>query len=179
MTKSNQALREIMSMGRVEQKYIIINTPSIGFLDKDIRLLADVWITMLRKGLALVHFLKRQPYAKQGRGKLITEKKGLIDFDDIKHGTRLRDIYNKLTKEKRQRIAGEEGQGFIPREKHEEKLEEVRKEVRKETRNELLADTYYTLKEDERTSVRQGTLGDAVGLTQQQVGNIVRKGRDA
>jgi len=37
MTVMNRALREIMSIGRVAEKYVIINTPDKGFIDKDIR----------------------------------------------------------------------------------------------------------------------------------------------
>ncbi len=63
MTTVNKELRKILSIGRVEQKYLIINTPDINFLDKDIVKLCDVWILMLRKGVGLVHFLEQNPYA--------------------------------------------------------------------------------------------------------------------
>lgn len=183
MTKTNQALREIMSIGRVEEKYVIINTPDVGFLDKDIRKLADVWMTMLRKGLGLVHYLKRQPYARGGSGKLLTEKKGLIEFNDIQTGTQLRSVYNKLTREKKKHIRGDKGEGFVQQADHEEALEKARKETRQETRNEIITDVYTRLSdlEDEDWTrmkrgggVSQAMIGEAVGLTQQQIGNIVR-----
>lgn len=173
MSKSNKALREIMSMGRVEEKYVIINTPSIGFLDVHIRLLADVWITMVRKGLGLVHFLKRQPYAGGASGKLLTEKNGLIEFKDIQRGTRLREVYNQLTEEKRKHISGEEGGTFIPMSEHNEKLQKAREEARRTLRNEIIVD-FYNHPEHQDMGVSQRTVGESVGLTQQQVGNIIR-----
>jgi len=183
MTKVNKALREIVSIGRVEQKYVIINTPDIGFIDKDIRKMADVWMTMLRKGLGLIHYLKRNPYARGGNGAILREKNGLIEFNDVQRGTRLRNVYNKLTQEKRKHIGGDEGDGFIPKSKHEKKLQKAREQTRKETRNQLIQDIYRSLSDfddDDYTRMRrangvsQAMLGEAVGLTQQQVGNIVR-----
>jgi hypothetical protein len=181
MTKTNHALREIMSIGRVEEKYVIINTPDIHFLDKDIRKLADVWITMLTKGVGLIHYLKRNPYASGGQ--TLTEENGLIQFDDIQRGTRLRNVYDRATKEKKMHIDGEKGDGFIPQSEHEEIVEKAREQARQDTRNEIIQDIYRTLSdfdEDDITRIKrakgvsQSMIGEAVGLTQQQVGNIVR-----
>lgn len=173
MTLTNRALREIMSIGRVEEKYTVVNTPDIGFIDKDIRKLADVWITMLAKGVGLIHFLKRQPYANQGNGKLLTEKQGVIEFKDIQKDTRLRDVYNRLTREKRKHIDGEEGDGFIPKSEHEKELQQAREEARRETRDEILNDIYNHPEHKNSSDVTQRSLGEAIGLSQQQVGRIV------
>lgn len=174
MTKSNRALREIVSMGRVEEKYVVVNTPSIGFIDKDIRLLADVWILMLAKGIGLIHYFERQPYAQQGSGKLLTPKKGLIHFKDIQTGTPLRNVYNKLTREKKDRIRGSEGEGFITISEHKEELEKAREQARREQRNE---DIYSFYSHPEHEEVSQRTIGEAIGLSQQQVANVVREMR--
>jgi len=179
MTKTNKALREIMSIGRVEQKYVIINTPDIGFLDKDIRQLSDVWMTMLTKGYGLVHYLKRQPYA----GKLLTEARGTIQFRDIQSGTDLRNVYNWLTKEKKKHISGEEGSNLIPEAEHEKKLEQAVKQAEKEKRNEVIRQVHeglsgfdaddYTRMKRAGGAIPQSMLGEAIGLSQPQVGNIV------
>lgn len=182
MTKTNQALREIMSIGRVEEKYLIINTPSIGFIDKDIVELADVWICMIAKGVGVVFYLKRNPFSSGDQ--TLTEENGTIKFNDIQKGTRLREVYNRATKEKKKHIDGEEGDGFIPESEHQEILKKTREEVRKETRNEIISDIYNRLSgfDDDDISrikrakgVSQSMIGEAVGLTQQQVGNIVRE----
>lgn len=169
MSKTNRALREIMSMGRVEEKYVVVNTPSIGFIDKDIRKLADVWMTMVRKGAGLVHFLKRQPYA-QGGSDLLTVKKGMIEFEDVKKGTRLRDVYNQLTREKKKHIRGDSGNGFVDENEHREKLQQERQQARREARNELIREIYS----HEDIEATQAAIGDAAGLTQSQVGKIAR-----
>jgi len=182
MTKTNQALREIMSIGRVEEKYVIINTPSIGFIDKDIVELADVWICMVGKGAGVIFYLKRNPFSSGDQ--TLTEENGTIKFNDIQRGTRLREVYNRATREKKKHIDGEEGDGFIPESEHQEEIQKIKKEVRNETRNEILTDIYKRLSDldDDDWSrmkkgggVSQSMLGEAVGLTQQQIGNIVNQ----
>lgn len=171
MTKTNKALRQVMSMARVEEKYLVVNVPIKGFIDKDILKLADVWIAMERRGRGLIHHLKWEPYSET----LHTEKKQRMEFEDIPTGTPLRDVYNKLTREKRRHIAGEDGQTFVPQEEHQEELRKVKEEVRKEVRNDVLADVYHHPEHQASNDISQRTLGEAVDLTQQQVGNIVRK----
>lgn len=170
MSKVNQALREILSMGRVEEKYVVINAPAIGFLDKDVRLLADVWITMLQKGIGLVHFLERQPYAREGQGKLLTKKKGMIQFKDIQRGTPLRRLYNQLTEEKKRHIRGEEGGGFVRRDEHEEALTKREDAVERETRNRLIVSTMNSPDID----ATQAAVADAFGVSQSMVSQLLK-----
>lgn len=182
-TKTNKALREIMSMGRVEEKYVIMNTPDVGQLDGDIRKLADVWMTMLTKGVGLVHWIKRQPYARGGSGKILNEKEEIVHFKDIQKGSPLREVYNELTAEKKQHIQGEKDNGFVPITEHREKLQKAKEQTRKETRNEIIRKVYSGLtgfddkdytRMKRADGVSQSMIGDALGLTQQQIGNIVR-----
>lgn len=174
-SKSSQALREIVSMGRIEEKYVVINTPAIGLMDKDLRMLADVWIMMLAKGIGLIHYFERQPYGAGGKGKLLTPKKGIIQFNDIQTGTPLRKLYNDLTREKKKRIRGEEGEAFITMSEHQEELEKAKEEARREQRNEDIYSFYNHPRHDESGDVTQGTIGEAVGLTQQRVGTILQE----
>lgn len=180
MTITNKALREIVSMARVQQKYLVVNAPIKGFIDKDILKLADVWIAMERRGRGLVHHLKWEPY----RERLLTEKKQRIELSDIPTGTQLRDVYNQLTREKRAHIDGEEGTKFITKSEHEEALERREKDVRQATRNETIRDIHERLNanfdmDDDLTRLKrtkgisQSMIGEALGLSQQQVGNIL------
>lgn len=164
MTKTNRALREIMSMGRVEQKYVVCNVPIKGFVDTDILKLCDVWISMTRRGRGLVHHLKWDPYLEQ----LLTEKKQWLEFEDIERGTDLREVYNKLSREKRDRIQGEEGKKFVPQEEHEEELQRQRKQARKEQRNEDIRGIY----EHPDVDVTQEAVGEAIGVSQKTVSNV-------
>lgn len=167
-TITNRALREIMSMGRVEQKYVVVNAPIRTFIDTDIRKLTDVWISMTRRGRGLVHYLKWEPYMKQ----LLTEQKQWLEFEDIETGTQLRDVYNKLTKEKEARMDdSEDADKFIRKQEHEEALEKARKDARKEKRNEIVKGVYG----HPAVGVTQAELGEAVGVSQRTVSNIVNE----
>lgn len=179
MTTTNKELRKILSIGRVEQKYLIINTPDISFLDKDIIKLCDVWILMLRKGIGLVHFLERNPYAS-GNG-IMRPQKGIIEFADVATGTQLRDVYNHLTKQKKGHIRGDEGESFIRQSKHKEELQTAREEARIEMRNELITDIDNGLgdmnnddiaKVERYNGVTQTQIAEAVGLSQQQISKL-------
>lgn len=167
MTKVNQAMREIMSMGRVEQKYVVINAPIKSFIDKDILKLCDVWISMVRKGLGLVHHLKWEPYSE----KLLTPRKQWIEFDDIERGTELRATYNYLTDEKRKAMNGESSNSFIPESEHQDKLKKVKRDVKQRTRDELMHDLYNHPEID----VSQTKIGEAAGVTQQTVSNAIER----
>lgn len=168
MTKTNKILREIMSMGRVEQKYVIINTPIKGFIDSDLQKLADVWISMTRRGRGLVHHLRWHAYAE----KLLTPKKQWIEFTDVPKDTRLREVYNQLTAEKRDRIEGEVGESFITQSEHKEILKRRVSDAEKDVRNDILW-SVWNRADVKSTEVTQSDVADAVGLSQPQVSNIV------
>jgi predicted XRE-type DNA-binding protein len=168
MSKTNQALREVMSMGRVEEKYVVVNAPVKSFIDTDILKLADVWISMVRKGMGLVHLLDWEPYSEQ----LLTPAQQWLEVTDIPTGTDLRNVYNSLTREKRKRIKGEEGEGFIPRDEHREKLERIEKEAKKEKRDNLVR-AILRHPEIKENGVSQRMIGEAVGVSQTTVSNIL------
>lgn len=168
MSNTNRALREIMSMGRVEKKYVIVNTPIKSFIDTDIRKLADVWISMTRKGRGLVHFLEWEPYSEQ----LLTPTKQWLEFEDIERGTELRDIYNELTAEKREKMDGG-GNEYIQLAEHEEELEKARKSGRKERRDEIVRGL-FDHPEIQDFDISQRMVAEAIGVSQKTVSNILR-----
>jgi hypothetical protein len=170
MSKVNQALREIMSMGRVEEKYVVVNTPSKKFIDKDILRLADVWISMYRKGAGLVHYLQNEPYSE----KLLTPKMQTIEFDDVPSDHSVRDIYRELTREKRKRIRGDEGDGFIERSEHKKILEREVRQAEEKRRNDLIR-AFATHPEVQQAGVSQRVIGECADLSQQQVSKILRE----
>lgn len=179
-SNTNKELRKILSIGRVEQKYLIINTPDMDFLDKEIVRMCDVWILMLRKGVGLVHFLERNPYA-HGDG-VLRPKKGIIQFEDIETGTRLRDVYNHLTRQKKGHIRGDEGEPFVSQSEHKEAVQNARETARTEMRNQLIQDVWDHLgsmtdediqKVQRWDGITQTQLAEAVGLSQQQISKLV------
>lgn len=165
MTNVNKAMREIVSMGRVEQKYLIFNAPTKRFVDKDLLRLCDVWITMVRRGLGLVHHLRWEPYSES----LLTPRKQWIEFDDIPTGTPLRETYNYLTREKKSAMDGDATNQFITKSEHQEKLERAKKEIKREKRDDMLRKLW----EDPRVQTGQKPLAHAAGISQGQVSNIV------
>lgn len=167
MSKTNKALREIMSMGRVEEKYVVINTPAIDFIDKDIQKLADVWISLTRKGAGLVHFLEREPYS----GQLLRPKKQRIEFKDIPGDHELRSVYQQLTRNKRARIRGDEGTDYIERSEHQSELEQARKEARRETRDEIIQGIWEH-PEVQDAGIPQRVIAEAIGVSQQHISNV-------
>jgi len=169
MSNVNKALREIMSIGRVEQKYVVINTPLKKFIDSDILKLADVWIAMVRKGLGLVHLLEWEPYSEQ----LLTPAKQWIEFEDVPKNTQLRDVYNELTREKRKHMKGEGGDGFIPLAEHEEKLQKAKEGARTDMRDEIVRGLFRH-PEIQETAVSQRMVGEAIGVSQGTVSNILQ-----
>lgn len=168
MTNTNKALREIMSMGRVEEKYVVVNTPTKGFIDKDILKLADVWVSMTRRGRGLVHFFDWEKYSET----LLTPKKQWIELEDIPSKSSVRNVYNSLTREKRRQIRGEEGSAYITKSEHKEKLEKrIKKELRNK-RNDIIWNI-FNHPEIQKTALSQRMIAEAVDLEQATISRIL------
>jgi len=175
MSNTNKALREIMSMGRVEQKYVVINAPAKSFIDKDILRLADVWITMTRRGQGLVHFLEHEPYS----GNLLTRQVQWLEVEDIPKGTQLRGVYNKLDREKRKQMgSGEDSDAFISVDEHREEIRKAEKEAFREGRNKVIRGV-MNHPEIQQFPISQRMVGEAADISQGAVTNILSNGSDS
>jgi predicted XRE-type DNA-binding protein len=167
ITNVNKALREIMSMGRVEEKYVIINTPLKRFIDTDLQKLADVWISMTARGQGLVHFFKWHPYEE----KLMTPKQQYLNFEDIPGNHRLRSVYRYLTREKRRKMNdSDEGEGFIEVSEHNDIVEQEVKQARRETRDDIIA---RIATHPKFADVSQADIGEVAGVSQSKVSNVL------
>lgn len=163
-SKSNRALRKIVSMGRIEEKYVFFNMPNIHFIDRDLKSLGTVWISVEALGRARVHRLGYNKYRAEER----TPLKHRITWSDIKD-RRLRNIYNELTEEKRRHMAGEEGgMNLISADEAEKIAEKRAKEQLMEQRNEWIK------KLCEQDDLTQGDIAEVVGVTRQRVSQIKR-----
>lgn len=169
MTTTNKALREIMSMGRVEQKYVVVNTPIKEFIDRDIRRLADCWISMTRRGRALVHQFKWIPYGAI----LTTPKRQWLNVNDIPSDEPLKDVYHYLTREKNRRIEGGEGGAFVPQAEHQEALEKAREVARREERDDLIRALWSN--EEIRDNLTQRLLAEPLPITPRRVSQIINE----
>lgn len=164
-TQVNKAMRELVSMGRIEEKYLILNLPSSGALDRDLKALCDWWWLVQQIGLAKGHFLAWNPYKEQPR----TPKKRDLEWSDIEEGTQLRDVYNYLTKLKRKHLRGEneESSQRLTASEVQSKIEKVQEKTKSETRNQLLTEIYSS------SELTQQELANAVGLSRSRLADIV------
>jgi hypothetical protein len=161
----NRAMRELVSMGRIREKYLVLNLPSTGALDRDLKALCDFWYMVQRKGRALGHHLRWNPYSDEPR----TPKTEYWEWSDIPQDSDLRDVYDYLTDEKLAHLRGDrdESSQRIPAGEVQDKIEQAIDKAETETRNELLRDFYDTL------DVTQGDLAKSVGLSRSRVADIL------
>lgn len=164
-TSVNKAMRELISMGRVLNKTLLLNLPSSGELDRDLKALCDWWFLVKQKGIAQGHFLAWNPYSEEPR----TPKKKELEWSDIDEGTHLRNVYDYLHKKKMQHLRGdsEESSQRLKPSEVQEKIEKVKKNVRNETRNDVLTQLYRN------TDLTQQDVADAIGLSRGRIANIV------
>lgn len=172
-SSTNRAIQKIVNTGRVEQKYVVMNLPYLEGIDLNLRRMATCWIMMKRRGLGLVHHLKREPYSAT----LLKPKRQWLEVEDIPADHPLRDVYNYLTREKRKHIQGERGEDFIPKSEHEKALRKTRQEVEQTVRDEVMLNVYETFR-DTDNHVTQEALGRAVGLSQGGVRDALQRARD-
>lgn len=136
----SRAMREIMSMGRIEEKYVIVNLPANRHIGDDLKALFDVWILVQERGRALVHFLPGQPYS----GNVLTKKKQILHWEDIAKSHEVRDIYRYLTEEKIAHLQNEgDGDDWVTQEEARDMVERAKREVRKDTRNHIIRSLYH------------------------------------
>jgi hypothetical protein len=168
MSGINEALRQIVGMGRVEQKYLLLTAPGVHQVDSDIRAMCDVWIFVRSLGQAQMFRVRYNPFA----GHELTDDWGTLRWPGDLPGD-LEDVYADLTREKRRRLRGkgEDGQGYVDAQEADERAERAAKTARQEKRDELLREMYENT--DEMT---QKDLGDAVGLSRSRVADILSDG---
>jgi hypothetical protein len=161
----NKAIRELVSMGRIREKYLILNLPASSELDRDLKALCDFWFMIQSKGRAVGHHLNWNPYSEEPR----TPKTEPWEWTDIEEGTQLKEVYDYLTDEKLAHLRGErdESSQRVPTQEVTQLVEEAKQEAKTETRNDLLRTFYADL------DVTQGDLANAVGLSRSRVADIV------
>lgn len=165
MTRINRMLSEIVSMGRVQEKYVILNMPASNHIDKNILDLAHYWILVKRKGLARVYKLKNNPF-EQKKWPTPVQK---LEWSDIDGN---HPVYRSLTKEKLSRIdnpaGGGDGKGYVHYQDHVENLEQARSEAVKETRDEIIT----ALLNHPEVHAPQRVIADAADVSQSYVSNL-------
>lgn len=165
MSGVNEAMRTIVGMGRVEQKYLFLTTPGVHQIDSDIRAMADVWILVREVGRAQMYRVRFNPF----EGKALTDNWGILRWDDARPGP-LEETYKQLTEDKRAALRGEgdDGAGYVDASEVDKAAEQAAKEAERQKRDELLRQI-YTQNED----MTQQELADSVGLSRSRIGDIL------
>lgn len=163
----NMAMRELVSMGRIQEKYVIFNLPSSSALDTDLKALCSFWFSVKQKGRALGHFLHWNQY----RGEPRTPQTGHWNWTDIPEGTHLREVYDYLTDKKMKHLRGESDASSqkVSQSELQDRIEQAKSETETKVRNELLTQIYRN------SDFTQQELADSIELTRSGLADIVRE----
>jgi hypothetical protein len=165
MSGINEAVRQIVGMGRIERKFLLLTAPGVHQVDKDIRAMCDVWVFVRELGEAQQFRVRWNPFA----GHEQTHDWGTLTWPSDLPGE-LSDTYDYLTAEKRRRLRGEgeDGQGYVDAEDAEERAQQAAAEAERQTRDELLREMY-----ENSEDMTQRDLADAVGLSRSRIADIL------
>lgn len=170
MSSVNEAMRSIIGMGRVEQKYLFLSAPGVHMVDKDIRSMCDLWILTRELGESQMFRVKWNPFA----GHEETHDWGTLRWPGDLPGE-LQSTYDYLTREKRRRLRGEgdDGKGYVEAENVEKAAEQAAEDAERQKRDEMIR-RIYANSED----MTQQDLADAVGLSRSRIGDILSQSDD-
>jgi ABC-type dipeptide/oligopeptide/nickel transport system ATPase subunit len=168
MSGVNEAMRRIVGMGRVEQKYLFLTTPGVHQIDSDIRAMADVWVMVREVGRAQMYRVRFNPF----EGQALTDNWGILRWDDARPGP-IGDTYEQLTKDKRAALRGngEDGAGYVDADEAAESAEKAAKKAERQKRDDLLRQIYQ-----QNDDMTQQELADSVGLSRSRIADILRDG---
>jgi hypothetical protein len=161
----NMMMRQLVSMGRVQEKYLILNLPASSELDRDLKALCDFWMLVNQKGTAQGHLLDFNPY----REKALTPKTETWEWTDIPETHELRDVYDYLTEKKMAHLHGESDSSnqYVSRSEHSSAIEKARSETERETKVNLLNQVYRNC------DVTQKELADSIGISRSYLADLV------
>lgn len=167
-SRLNLMMRRLVSMGRVREKYLILNLPASSELDRDLKALCDFWFLVTKKGEAQGHFLNWHPY----REKPLTPKTERWRWTDIPETHRLRDVYDHLSEEKMKHLRGEadSSSDYVSRGELESAIGTARKETERETKRSLIRDVYRN------SDLTQRELAESIGISRSYLADIVADG---
>jgi len=165
MSGVNEAMRRIVGMGRVEQKYLFLTAPGVHQVDKDIRAMCDVWVFVRSLGKAQMFRVRYNPFGDHE----ITDDWGTLTWSADLPGS-LEDTYEELTAEKRRRLRGQgdDGEGYVEASQVEAAAAEAAEDAEQQKRDELLGRIYQNTED-----MTQKELADAVGLSRSRLADII------
>lgn len=168
MSGINEAMRQVVGMGRVEEKYVFMSSPGVHMIDADLRAMADVWVLVREVGRAQMYRVRFNPF----EGKALTDNWGVLRWPDARPAE-TEETYQELTRQKRAALRGEgeEGGGYVDAAKAQESAEQAAEEAERQKRDELLRQIYT-----QNNDMTQQKLADSVGLSRSRVADILSDG---
>jgi hypothetical protein len=168
MSGVNEAMRKIVGMGRVEQKYLFLTTPGVHQIDSDIRAMADVWVMVREVGRAQMYRVRFNPF----EGKALTDNWGILRWPDARPAE-IEATYQKLTEDKKAALRGEgdDGAGYVDAAEAAESAEKAAEQAERQKRDDLLRTIY-----EQNDDMTQQKLADSVGLSRSRVADILSDG---
>jgi len=165
MSGVNEALRKIVGMGRVEQKYLLLTAPGVHQVDKDIRNMCDIWAFVRRVGEAQMFRVRYNPFGNHE----LTDDWGTLTWPGDLPGE-LGDTYDALTAEKRRRLRGngDDGDGYVKADEAAQTAEQAAEKAERQKRDELLREIYQNT-----DGMTQQKLADSVGLSRSRIADIL------
>jgi hypothetical protein len=169
MTIVNRLLSKIVSMARIEEKYVFFNMPASSHIDKNLLDLADFWILVQKRGRARVYRLKGNPF----EGKTYPSPTQILTWNADLGPAHVKRTFRALTEEKKEHLDGEGEQSttFVTeaeaREAREKAVDQARAEVRDQIIARLLAHP------DTAAALNQTQIGNiALNMSQSHVSNV-------
>lgn len=130
----NKSIRDLVSTGRIMEKYLVLNAPADHLVDSDLKSLVDVWVLVERRGFANVYRMDWNPHKSHP----LTHKLGTIEWDPIPKSSDLYDVFENLSDEKEDILTGEDSDDYIQRSEAEDMVDRAKREAKKGKRNELI-----------------------------------------
>jgi ABC-type dipeptide/oligopeptide/nickel transport system ATPase subunit len=165
MSGVNEAMRQIVGMGRIEQKYLFLTAPGVHQVDKDIRAMCDVWILVREVGKAQMYRVRFNPFD----GHALTDDWGTLTWNPELPGP-LQNTYDRLTDDKRAALRGEgdDGAGYVAADEAAEKAQRAAEKAERQARDSLIRTIY-----DNANDKTQQELADEVGLSRSRIADIL------
>jgi len=130
----NRALRETVSIGRREEKYLILSAPAADQIDADLKSLADAWVLVRRRGHAVVYSFEVNPH----EGYTYQKKRDELRWNDFDEDSYLLEAYDSIEEEKKERLDGQQ-EKFVQYDDASEEFERRLREARKDVRDAVIS----------------------------------------
>lgn len=161
----NRAIRELVSIGRIEEKYLVLNAPADHLVDQDLKSLVDVWILVERRGFANCYRMDWAPH----QGHELTHKLGTLEWDAIPQNHQVQEVYEFLTHKKERRLSGEDGNDYIQRSEAQEMVQEARQSAERETRDDMIRSM-------SAAGLKNTEIANIIDLSPSRISQIVNRG---